>query len=521
MLDRKQREINAFLNKVSEILDISEKQREDADKRYTSIGEWLGREESILHDFQPSMYPQGSFLLGTVIRPLSEKDEFDVDLVCEVKVSKERNSQKVLKDAVGLEVKSYNKANNFNRPAKEGKRCWTLEYSESAKFHMDVLPAVPDGARMKAALESMGFDTSSQTDKAIAITDNTLPNYATKDTPWPVSNPLGYAEWFKSRMEVQFQVGLEMLAEARKADVKSIPDYAVKTPLQRAVQLLKRHRDIMFQNDWDNKPISIIITTLAAMAYNNEGNLLEALSSILHGMESHIKEVNGQAVISNPVNPAENFADKWLSNPKLKENFYAWLRRVKYDFEFSFMTSDMKSLAQHLEGKLGQSPVFESLRNYEDSQNGIIGAVPVGISMILENMRTWLLPKYKVRHRREPEWPSLLYRNVTIRGEIQIDGAWKPITCSTHGLPKDCSLRFFAETDTVKPYQVYWQIVNTGDDARRNKCLRGEFNKGAAGVGGLKWTEATLYTGIHWVECFVVKDGTLVARSSPLEVNIA
>jgi len=521
MLNRQQREINAFLKKISETLDISEKQREDAEKRYTAIGEWLGREESILHNFHPSMYPQGSFLLGTVIRPLSEKDEFDVDLVCEVKASKESYSQKDLKDSVGFEVKSYNKANNFNKPAKEGKRCWTLEYSESAKFHMDVLPAVPDGEQMKATLESKGFTTPSQVDKAIAITDNTLPNYAIKDPKWPVSNPLGYAEWFKSRMEVQFKARLEMLAEARKADVQSIPDYAVKTPLQRVVQLLKRHRDIMFQDDWDNKPISIIITTLTAKAYNNEDNLVDALSSILNGMQDHIIEESNQAVIPNPVNPAENFADKWVSNPKLKKNFYAWLERVKDDFEVAFQTSDVKSLAQHLEGKLGQIPVFESLRSYEDSQAGIFGAVAGGVSMILEDARTWLLPKYEVGHRRDPEWPSMLYRNVTIRGEIQVDGTWKPFTSSTHGLPKGCSLRFFAETDTVKPYQVYWQIVNTGAEARRNECLRGEFKQGAAGVGGLKWSESTAYTGMHWVECFVVKNSILVARSGPLEVNIA
>lgn len=42
--------------------------------------------------------------------------------------------------------------------------------------------------------------------------------------------------------------------------------------LQRIVQILKRHRDIMFNGDED-KPISIIITTLASRAYRGETNL--------------------------------------------------------------------------------------------------------------------------------------------------------------------------------------------------------------------------------------------------------
>jgi hypothetical protein len=27
---------------------------------------------------------------------------------------------------------------------KEGRRCWTLNYADGAKFHMDILPAIPD-----------------------------------------------------------------------------------------------------------------------------------------------------------------------------------------------------------------------------------------------------------------------------------------------------------------------------------------------------------------------------------------
>lgn len=49
-------------------------------------------------------------------------------------------------------------------------------------------------------------------------------------------------------------------------------------------------------------------------------------------MENHItKDHNGNFVISNPVNPEENFADKWPAHPKRKENFFKWLMQVKLD----------------------------------------------------------------------------------------------------------------------------------------------------------------------------------------------
>jgi hypothetical protein len=55
---------------------------------------------------------------------------------------------------------------------------------------------------------------------------------------------------------------------------------------------------------------------------------------VVGSMESHINiDSNGEFVISNPVNPEENFADKWPTLPKRKENFFKWMRKVKSDLD--------------------------------------------------------------------------------------------------------------------------------------------------------------------------------------------
>ena len=87
----------------------------------------------------------------------------------------------------------------------------------------------------------------------------------------------------------------------------------------------------MFKDDED-KPISIIITTLAARAYKGEDSLLEGIVNVISTMENYItKDQSGNYVISNPTNSEENFADKWPTHPKRKENFFRWLRQVKSD----------------------------------------------------------------------------------------------------------------------------------------------------------------------------------------------
>jgi hypothetical protein len=69
------------------------------------------------------------------------------------------------------------------------------------------------------------------------------------------------------------------------------------------------------------------------------------------------------------------------------------------------------------------------------------------------------------------------------------------------------------------PYEVYWQVVNTGQEAHRAGQLRGDFYDSSS--SGRSRTESTLYQGMHWVEGFIVKDSVCVARTGEFVVNIS
>lgn len=347
-----------ILEAIAEALDIPPSKFEEAKSRYEAIGNWLDRPESTLTDYDPAISPQGSFLLGTVTRPLTEAEEYDVDLGCRLKATKAEFTQKSLKEAVGYEVALYAKAQSMAEP-EEHRRCWRLNYAASAQFHMDIVPSLPDAQRYQAELAKRGYRDlaldAGLTGHAIAITDNTLPYYDVRTEDWPQSNPLGYAAWFRSRMRFQLALRKKAFAERARitASVDDIPDYKVKTPLQRAIQLLKRHRDCMFVHDCEHKPISIIITTLAAHAYNEEPTIAGALQSILTGMDRFIEDRSGTAWVANPVNPAENFADKWAEVPRKRDNFYRWLDQARQDFALYLRASTFDQIPQALRDRLG------------------------------------------------------------------------------------------------------------------------------------------------------------------------
>ena len=362
--------VSQLLESIAKSLDISDSHYQQAKQRYEAIGKWLERDESKIACYNPETFPQGSFALGTVTRPILNVEQYDLDLVSELNLKKDEITPEGLKNLVGYEIRSYACANNMKSPVKEGRRCWTLNYADGAQFHMDILPAIPDIESFKQLLESQGYPLSTWADFAIAITDNTLPNYGYINADWPRSNPKGYAAWFRSRMEIEFNARREFLAESmQEARVEDVPEYQVKTPLQQGIQILKRHRDIMFVEDPDDKPISIIITTLAAHAYNNESDLLDALQNLVKGMPRYIRSNNGVTWIPNPVNPLENFADKWQEQPQREENFYRWLRQVQQDLDKTLELADIPSVAESLKTCLGERVVNEALRNLPEVKN--------------------------------------------------------------------------------------------------------------------------------------------------------
>lgn len=347
-----------ILEAMAEALDIPPSKFEEAKSRYEAIGNWLDRPESTIAEYDPAISPQGSFLLGTVTRPFTDAEEYDVDLVCRLEASKAQFTQKSLKEAVGHEVALYAQAHRMTDP-EEHRRCWRLNYAAGAQFHMDILPALPDAHRYQTKLFEKGYrelaHDSALSGHAVAITDKTLPHYDRLTEDWPQSNPTGFAAWFRGRMRVRLTEAKRALAQRERitTSVDDIPDYKVKTPLQRSIQLLKRHRDCMFADHCEHKPISIIITTLAAHAYNEEATISAALQSILTGMDRYIEDRGGVAWVVNPVNPAENFADKWAEESKKRDNFYRWLDQARRDFALYLRASTFDKMPELLREHLG------------------------------------------------------------------------------------------------------------------------------------------------------------------------
>lgn len=362
-------QFSEILDELGETLDITEAQFNAAVASYNAVGNWLCNNDSKLNPYNPNVKPQGSFLIGTAIQPYTDGQDIDIDLVCELTGKNALWTQKDLKEIVKEQLENHKKYESILD--EEGRRCWTLKYRENSvnndQYHMDILPAVIANGynvvltKMFSESRTMDFEST-----AIRITDNQLLNYEsdTDSNNWLKSNPFGYAKWFIDRAETS-RLKLFSLNES----IQPVPKFQKgRLPLQRVVQILKRHRDMMFKDDKE-RPISVIITTLAAYAYEGQTNVLEALVAVIDRMhlfiENKLDQDTGEPYrfVGNPVNQSENFADRWRETPAKERKFNDWLKKVKADIANTTQQTGQHNIMSSLYESFGENAVKKTFSN--------------------------------------------------------------------------------------------------------------------------------------------------------------
>ena len=383
------------LEKLASGLDISPSMHKYAVDRYKGIANYLA-EKGIRAEFNP----QGSFRTGTVTRPMKNgiETDFDIDVVCTMVFDKTKITPEEVKKMVGDALAADETYRKKMLP--EDDRCWTLTYADLAEgvgLKLDVVPGVHEDQNgiMRLVLSSVDYNFAQ---KAISITDRVTNKYK-----WLPSNPEGFGMWFDEINEPFLQ---EVLQERKEeifkgyrslfessASVDDVPDYYVKSSLQRTIQLLKRHRDIYYQRNKsisECRPASVIITSLAAKIARNASvsSLEELLPYVVNGIVEYAALLNEQSphssvgvpekklvykknskwYIPNPVDPEDNYADSWTD--ETAKAFFEWVYAVKRDLSDTTCINEAKYLTG-LQTSFGKSYVDSKLGLPVQSLTGI------------------------------------------------------------------------------------------------------------------------------------------------------
>lgn len=374
--------------KLIEGLDISPTMYKNATEKYKAVSTYL-QEQGLICD----IFPQGSFSLGTVVRPYRESKEldYDLDVICCLNEQKERTTAKYVKNIV-KDTLCKSEIYKDKLQNKEWERCWTLEYAEvnGIGFNIDIVPGVPESYEIIQSLIN-SRSTREDAELAVAITDKRNQNYF-----WITSNPKAYKQWFESInrpfLEFDRQSKRRVIFEKNRTlynSIEEIPEELERSSLQRVIQIFKHHRDVYFcRIKKENlKPTSAIITTICAeiaCGMNPSMNVFELLQAVANDFEIYsqnqtlsevefsrlyqtkniIRKRGGKWFITNPVNPKDNLADSWNDNPEKAELFFKWVRAMKKDYLESFHIEDNDFVAL-LENNFGSEYVKKRI-NIDD-----------------------------------------------------------------------------------------------------------------------------------------------------------
>jgi len=325
-----------LLARIAQELQLNQERINRMETAYKAVSDVLKADKDFFENFEIEVYAQGSKRIGTTVRPINGND-FDLDIVLHIYDPFYKHTPTEIFNSL---VRVLSNNDNYKPILEVKNRCVRINYKSD--FHMDILPAC-----MPNEFEKF----------AIKIPERTLKT-------WSSGNPKGFAEWFlRIANTVEESVLIRFQNSLIKAEVitEDLPkELYLKTPLQRAVQLIKRNRDIYFQNK-EYSVSSIVITTLCGQFYAGEDSIYETIDNILLKIKSDYNEaIKGgyRFKIYNPVNPDEDFTDSWTD--KHYNAFYSFVEALSKRWES--LKNSFEESGQNYVKLFGEGIYKESLR---------------------------------------------------------------------------------------------------------------------------------------------------------------
>lgn len=278
------------LDQAVEAAQPTKEQHARAVTSYEHVGDWVCDPDGSLGHLEPRYSPQGSFVYGTVVRPLWQH-EFDLDALARLDIDPFEVSSD---EAYALVKKRIAEHGDLRKRMEPHPHCIRLRYKDD--FHHDVTPACddprPGGAILIRAKPEERVDRSPW-------------------SSWKPNDAFGYARWFNARNMAALEARLLALVDPSPVYVPA----SGKTPLRKIVQLIKMRRNRHYKPD--ECPSSIMLTTMAAECYAGQRFTIGSNIEVVGHMAEWAEREGDRLAVWHPtlddVNLAEGLGGKGMA----------------------------------------------------------------------------------------------------------------------------------------------------------------------------------------------------------------
>lgn len=356
--------------------------------------------------------------------------------------------------------------------------------SDDSKEVLDELYKVCKEKYLKVTKQSRSIGIEMQgieVDVVPMIEDNLSGMYKIgnkKDGTWKKTNPKGHINWCINMNKDNNDKFVRIVKIFKWWRKNNCPD-TVKYP--KGITLEKIVADNLY--DCNNQYEKIVFNTM---------------KNIQNAYEQYI-ETGIKPFVSDPGIPSNNLSDSYEFND-FKSFFNKIKTHIKLLEESNFSNEAWRRIlgTEFSKDESSNNSLLEALtERYNSFFNVPYKEKPIwyeGSNTSLVDVKVKCYDEYNNLINYNPDGDNLLSKNVSI--DFSIVGA----------------AAFSSNT------KIYWQVVNTGEEARSRNCLRGGFEN--SNIYNYGRHECTAYTGTHWVQAFIVNNGECIAKSKEILVKI-
>ena len=344
--------LDAILAEIAINLQLPPGLHAKAVDRYEAVCRNIDRPGSPLEGRVSSFYPQGSMAIDATISTRGTDDEYDLDAVTEIIGGNEGPEE--LLDLLEAALEGY-PVSRIERKT----RCITLYYADG--MHLDVTPA-----RRRAAKEK----------------ESVIP-HAKKGRPqehrFVPMNAYSFCAWYndKAPVEERFALALNRELYAKHgfvfdaAEVEDVPEQTpllIKSVTTVALQLVKRHRNILYAEAAGRMPPSVVLSCHAGHAAVPGMELADMVMRQARWTARAIDQAGRQNKLLDVPNPEfyeERFTDRWPENQSQQQHYARALHGLADGLQAAREHgAQLEDLQDWLRDQFGQRVVTRSIDTF-------------------------------------------------------------------------------------------------------------------------------------------------------------
>jgi hypothetical protein len=228
---------------------------------------------------------------------------------------------------------------------------------------------------------------------------------------------------------------------------------------------------------------------------NCYGDIPTTLRTVMNRLSAYVKQNELLPTILDPSGTYENFGDRW--DQEGYTNFRKWMMHYADKINEAYLDQNLDSSLtkwQEIFGTCFKAPDPSALSLSESNTAVIFDKTEQQITDL--GFQVALDPRFKVK----------------VKGLVLKKPGYRNYELSSMGnkVGRGRNIQFSIAHCTVPPpYNIYWKVLNRGENAKAQNCIRGQIEK-----GGNIWRvqEPTSFRGSHYVECYIVKNDVCVAK---------